>query len=434
MDEIAYIKEFVDLISKAKGNQKATLFLQESLKENFNIILEVLKFQFDKRITSGISKKSLNNEYSETPHIFFDSFIDVLNYLKENNTGSNQIIVNIKQYINSQKEEYRELLNNIVIQNLKIGLTAKTINKLLGEGTIYNWTIQGGVPREKLKLKNGEVFALQQKLNGVRATYHNGDLMGRSGNKHKGFNILIKQIEDVFGLDNTVDGELIRINFDNLPDNENFRKTLSIVNSDKEIPEKNEIAFVVYDVVPTSEFNSGEFTMPYISQRIDFIQSFKSKLPLSDNNIGILPVDYIGSDINEIEKRLAEYDNRGLEGMMLYRDRPYKRDKHNGLIKIKSFKFSDLRIVDWYEGDTKGKWKDKFGGFIVEYKGNTVKVGGGYTDEQREHFLLHADEYIGKIAEVKYKEESKDSKTGLYSIQFPVYMRIRLDKNEPSYE
>ena len=131
---------------------------------------------------------------------------------------------------------------------------------------------------------------------------------------------------------------------------------------------------------------------------------------------------------------LKQYDDLGLEGLMLYKDVVYKKSKHNGLIKVKSFKFSDLKIVDWFMGEETGKLKDNFGGFIVEYKGNTVRVGSGYTDEQRAFFLQNADDYIGKIAEIKYKEESKDSKTGKYSLQFPVFQRIRDDKKDVSYE
>ena len=39
---------------------------------------------------------------------------------------------------------------------------------------------------------------------------------------------------------------------------------------------------------------------------------------------------------------------------------------------------------------------------------------------------------IGKIIEVKYKEVSKDKKTGLESLQFPIFKQTRFEKTEES--
>ena len=37
----------------------------------------------------------------------------------------------------------------------------------------------------------------------------------------------------------------------------------------------------------------------------------------------------------------------------------------------------------------------------------------------RDYWREHRYELIGRMAELKYKEETKDSKTGVSSIQFP---------------
>ena len=39
---------------------------------------------------------------------------------------------------------------------------------------------------------------------------------------------------------------------------------------------------------------------------------------------------------------------------------------------------------------------------------------------------------MGKIVEIQYFEESENQSGGL-SLRFPVYLRMRLDKTEPSY-
>lgn len=43
------------------------------------------------------------------------------------------------------------------------------------------------------------------------------------------------------------------------------------------------------------------------------------------------------------------------------------------------------------------------------------------------------DEMPGRLSEVKYKEISYDKNTGAESLQFPVFISIRTDKDEVSY-
>ena len=44
------------------------------------------------------------------------------------------------------------------------------------------------------------------------------------------------------------------------------------------------------------------------------------------------------------------------------------------------------------------------------------------------------DELIGRVIEVKYKEISKDKKTGLESLRFPIYISLRDFGKEVSYD
>ena len=55
------------------------------------------------------------------------------------------------------------------------------------------------------------------------------------------------------------------------------------------------------------------------------------------------------------------------------------------------------------------------------------------TDEQRDKFWRLGDELHGRVIEVKYKEESRDKKTGLSSLQFPIFVSLREIGKEESY-
>ena len=116
---------------------------------------------------------------------------------------------------------------------------------------------------------------------------------------------------------------------------------------------------------------------------------------------------------------------------MINTDVPYRRTRHKGILKVKRFYTMDLPIIRCEAGT--GRLKGTLGAFVLEYKGNEVKVGSGFTDEQREKFWQKRDGLTGTLCEVKYKEISQDKGTGLESLQFPVFVGLRTDKTEVSY-
>ena len=119
------------------------------------------------------------------------------------------------------------------------------------------------------------------------------------------------------------------------------------------------------------------------------------------------------------------------EGLMYIKNCNWKNKRHSGILKVKKFLNADCKIIGYEEGT--GAFEGKLGSFIIDYKGNKVGVGSGYTEEERIEFWNNRDEYIGRILQVKFKEETKDKKTGLISIQFPIYQCIREVGKEVSY-
>ncbi len=55
---------------------------------------------------------------------------------------------------------------------------------------------------------------------------------------------------------------------------------------------------------------------------------------------------------------------------------------------------------------------------IIEHKNNKVKVGSGFSKEQREFYYKHPDEILGKTITVQYFEETKNQEGGI-SLRFP---------------
>ena len=91
----------------------------------------------------------------------------------------------------------------------------------------------------------------------------------------------------------------------------------------------------------------------------------------------------------------------------------------------------DLPIIGCEEGS--GRLTNRLGALVLDFMGNEVRVGSGFTDEERFWLWKRRESIIGTLCEVKYKEISQDKTTGAESLQFPVFVTLRTDKNEPSY-
>ena len=92
----------------------------------------------------------------------------------------------------------------------------------------------------------------------------------------------------------------------------------------------------------------------------------------------------------------------------------------------------DLPIIGTIEGE--GRLKGTLGALVVRYKGNQINVGSGFDDCTRNRLWEDRTSLIGRIVEVKYKEITKDKKTGLESLQFPIYVCLREEGKVISYD
>ena len=148
-------------------------------------------------------------------------------------------------------------------------------------------------------------------------------------------------------------------------------------------------------------------------------------------SMDVVEMLYEGTDDSEIMKWLEYAESQGWEGCMLNKNTPYEFKRTTNLIKIKKFHTCDLRITGYVEGQ--GKYEGVLGSLVVDYKGNRLEIGSGFSDAERKEFWQNREDMIGRVMQIKYKDVSKNSKTGLESLQFATYECIRTDKTEPSY-
>lgn len=426
------IKLFKMIQKTSSLNDKKAIIVAN--KDN-DLFKKCLKFLLDGNIVTGISNSKINkiskNTSKENVTQELKSFEEVMEYLKEHNTGKNEDIANVKSFIYNHyifDDNEFSFYVQMVTKKYKLGIDSKTVNKCIPR-LIPTWDVQLGSSYEKLKLKENEWFSLSQKINGNRASYYQGKLMSRQGKEFIGMQHIISDLEQL-GIGWFYDGELVRKNIDNLSDGENFRIGTGIINSDSE--SKNEIKFVIFDYFPESDIKNKESTDKYKLRRKMLNELREVIAEKNLKNIEIVTMVYEGTDQTQIMKWLDYAVEHGWEGLMLNKDSTYKCKRTTDLIKIKRFYTMDLPIVEALEGD--GRLKGTLGALVVKYKDNTVNIGSGFNDETRREFWEDRDNLVGRIIEVKYKEISRDKKTGLESLQFPIYVGLRETGKSISYD
>lgn len=420
MEEV--IRLFKQIQGTSSLNDKKAIIADNKDNELFK---KCLVFLLDSNVITGLSSKKITRRVRKSEYIL-PTFTDVMSYLEIHNTGTDDDISLIQAFIRNQPEEYHDFYTEFVTKSFRLGADSKVINAVI-PGLIPTWDVMLGTSIEHCKLPENTWFSLSQKLNGNRCTYYNGEFYTRQNKKYVGLNHIKADIEKIPNAKDLVfDGELIYKNSEGLSDSSAFQKGTGIANNKSD--SKEELKLVLFDVLPKEEFDSKVSKDSYKVRK----QNLLNLKQYETENIEVVQIFYEGTDQSEIWKWLDYCEQHDMEGCMLNLDTPYECKRTKNLMKVKMFYDLDLQIVGYEEGT--GRNKGRLGAFVVDYKGNQVKVGSGYNDEERINFWNHRDKYVGRVITVKYKEISCDKKTGLESLQFPVYCGMREFGKEPSYE
>lgn len=407
---------------------------QEFIKAHSNDdwFKKFLYYALNPVLTYNVSEKTLRKFVGTPPAdekaklVFFGDIFECCEYLSRLRGVDDATLRQVQLLLYRSEPDARELFVKLLAKTLRLGVTAKTVNKIIPH-LIPEWEVQQAYPIDKYPVANGTEFWLTQKLNGVRATLYNGQLIARSGVPFKGLDHILKELRWANCAHIALDGELTLADTHGLRDNEAFREATGILNSDDE--HKTGICFTIFDAIPYADFDSANPKVSY-SHRRTILNKIEETVSNSEC-VRVLPVLYHGKDLRKIDELLEQMIQEDKEGLMLNTDVPYKRIRHKGILKIKRFYTMDLPITGVEEGS--GRLTGRLGAFVLDYKGNEVKVGSGFTDEQRRGYWDMRNSLIGQLCEVKYKEISYDKNTGLESLQFPVFVQLRADKTEVSY-
>ena len=223
------------------------------------------------------------------------------------------------------------------------------------------------------------------------------------------------------------DGELL-LDKEDLPSKDLYRETVTVVNSKND--NKKNIVFNVFDFIPLKDFENRHSDLYCDRRKMQVYESLRNTEP---NWIRPVPILYRGEYNKEIvQKELDKQIALEHEGVMVnINDAPYEGKRTKNILKVKAMQDCDLKIIGFEEGT--GKNKGTLGAIIVDYKGFEVKVGSGFTDEDRKYFWNNQNELLGRVITVQYFEETTNKKDNSLSLRFPVYKELREEGKEVSY-
>lgn len=425
------MKEIIEIINQLRNenstNGKIAILKGNANNENFK---KVLYYTYNNSLQYGFSEKKLREllaNITQLNEITWNNGFDMIEKLASENIN-NSLRVDVITFLSTKSVEEQDLWIYILTKDLKCGISSKIINKAIPK-LIPEFNIQQAYPLDKYPFKKKEWFVLEEKLNGINCSYVNGIMLSRQGKEIINLSHLTKELEQLSFKNYYFNGELVRHNEGELTNGENFRETTSIVNSDAE--DKTNIDLIVFDLLPLEEFYDGKSKLKY-KDRLNQLKQLKQEAEEKGLvHLYIPKIYYEGDDNTVIDKYLDQATREDKEGLMCIKNGVWKNKRSSTILKVKKFMNADCEIIGYEEGT--GRLEGKLGSFIIDYKGNKVNVGSGYTDDERIEFWQHRDDYIGRILQVKFKEESKDKKTGLVSIQFPIYQCIREIGKEVSY-
>lgn len=443
------VAKVINLIGNTSSSNDKLYLLKKN--ENVPGLKTILKFIYDPYTRTGISKaklaKALKIAEARGPYVIgnepFISYTEMIDYLKTHTTGNDCDITMAARFINCTKVMYpeaEELAKAIVTQDLKIGVTATSLNKVYGADFIPKigcmlGTLYGDVGPEKTKWP----CIVTEKLDGIRRILvkENGvcRCYSRSGHEDTG---LIEIVEDAKYLpNNTVyDGELLAAG--TFKDCIAQRQaTNSIANSKGD---KTGLTFNAFDMVPLDEFRAGISNDKALVRKItlgatlmdESIQHLEpDKWPMLIQAFGIhtelkaiRPVPILGlvKCMADVEPIVNEIWARGGEGVMLNSTvGKYEIKRSKELLKVKHTEEHVLEVVDILEGT--GKFEGMMGALVVDYNGNKLGVGSGFNDAQRKDIWDNPEKYLGRSIEIDTFGESTNA-LGEKSLNCPIFKRF----------
>jgi DNA ligase-1 len=352
----------------------------------------------------------------------YKNFFDLLDALKSRKVTGHDAIAAVNSFI-EHYSIYEDLIHCIIDKDLKTRAGDKIINKAIPDH-IPEFSVALADKYEPKLVDWKDGWYVSRKIDGARCigiVDSNGDttFYSRTGKEFDTLGIVRDGIKALNITNVVFDGELCLVDDDGNEDFQGVMKQLK--KKDHTIPNPS---FKIFDMITHDEFYSkkGEKNRPY-SIRYNNLREV-----MRDNSCPCLSV--LGQELIKDDDHFAEWTKRGndysWEGLMLRADEAYKGKRSKDLLKVKKFFDDEYEVIDTEMGPFRyvlnGREHEEtmLSCVMIKHKDNIVRVGSGFTIDQRQEFYQNPKKILGKIITVQYFSESENQDGGI-SLRFPTF-------------
>lgn len=391
----------LEVLAKYQDKQ----FIKDSLYYTYNPY-----FQYG--VTSSNLKKRSDLVETHEHNIFY-----VLDQLRTGQATGHSAIQLVNGYIAKLDPEYGYLVYQIIDHNLETRATTTQINKVFPNLIpTFDVALAHDITKVKgVNILDGTWLAMR-KLDGIRLIIvklnNNIKFYSRNGKEIHTLSKLKAYLESLDLPDIVLDGEICIQTEDGSDDFQGIMKEIQRKNHTIENPK-----YWLFDILTIEEFNNGRGNTPFLERlaRLDFNSDLIVKL----TTLHLI----IEEDLVQLKKQSA---NSNWEGLMARRNVGYEGTRSKNLLKLKEFHDAEYRVIDTIMApqrvieDGREILEDMLSAVIVEHRGNRVRVGSGFSIDERRKYYANPDLILNKEITVTYFEETQDQH-GNYSLRFPVF-------------
>jgi DNA ligase 1 len=415
------MKELQNFIDEMRSTSSATDKIA-IIARSSAFIHKVLEYTYNPfkqyYTTSKTCKKNSDKCYYDDRDLYP---FELLDSLSDRKFTGHEAITLVNGWV--ENNEYGELLYRIIDKNLDIRAGDKVINKAI-PGLIPTFSV--ALAQEyKGKCDWNDRWWVSRKLDGVRClaiTDEEGNckLYSRMG---KEFTTLdkVKEAIEATGIINSVfDGEICLVDDNGNEDFQGVMKQLRRKDHQIENP-----AFMIFDMLTRKEFEDEKSDRKLYPRLLILKKWLRGRF--IDESILRFTHQTLITDQSHFEYWNTVENKDSWEGLMLRKDVGYEGKRTKNLVKVKSFYDAEYEVlgydIDQHEvvRDGKSVSMTMLSQVWIEHKGHIVKVGSGFTQEQRLEYMDGS--IVGKLITVQYFEETNNDKGGI-SLRFPTVKHI----------
>tara|TARA_Y100001972_G_scaffold93646_1_gene114827 strand:+ start:2700 stop:3968 length:1269 start_codon:yes stop_codon:yes gene_type:complete len=415
------MKELHTFIENMRSTSSANEKI-EIIKNSSTFIHKILEYTYNPFKQYYVTSKTCKKNSGLFKYNTHEDVLSLLDDLTNRKYTGHDAIAQINGF--EAATEYGDLVYKIIDKDLGIRAGDKVINKAI-PGLIPTFNV--ALAQEyKGKCDWNDGWYASRKLDGVRCLAIVDEtgcctLYSRMGKEFLTLNKVKEAIEST-GIINTVfDGEICLIDEDGNEDFSSVMKELRRKNHQVENP-----AYMIFDMLTKDEFELKKES-DILSWRLITLRTFINSLKSGSKDILRYTEQMIITGDEHLETWIKLATDNNWEGVMLRKNIPYEGKRSKNLLKVKKFYDAEYEVIDYdcdeheVVRDGKSVTMKMLSQVWIEHKGYKVKVGSGWTQEQRLQYMDGS--IMGKIITVQYFEETKNDKGGI-SLRFPTVKHV----------